>query len=50
MTSPISTQGWDKPLNEEQIAWLQEQFEIAKQRIENVWGGQPQPWKQNRRD
>ena len=50
MTSPISTQGWDKPLNEEQIAWLQEQFELAKQRIENVWGGQPQPWRQTRRD
>jgi hypothetical protein len=36
-----------EPLNAEQIAWLQEQFEIARQKIESVWGGQPQPWKLN---
>jgi len=41
---------WNEPLDAEQIAWLQEQFELAKQKIESVWGGQPQPWKQNRRE
>lgn len=41
---------WQEPLDAEQIAWLQEQFELARERIEGVWGGQPQPWKLNRRE
>ena len=36
---------WNEPLDAEQIAWLQEQFELARQRIE---GEQEKPWKQNR--
>jgi hypothetical protein len=41
---------WQKPLGDEQIAWLIVQFDLARKKIESVWGGQPQPWKQNRRE
>jgi hypothetical protein len=41
---------WQQPLNDEQIKWLQEQFEIARIRIEKNWGGGLPPWVQNRRD
>lgn len=28
--------GWNEPLDPDQIAWLQEQFELARQKIEGV--------------
>lgn len=41
---------WSKPLSEEKIAWLVEQFAIAKDRIDRLWGPfQPKPWQANRR-
>jgi hypothetical protein len=38
---------WQQPLSEEQIAWLQEQFEIARRKIEETWGARDRPWKRN---
>lgn len=38
---------WNDPLGPEEIALLQEQFELARQRIE---GEQEKPWKQNRHE
>jgi hypothetical protein len=39
---------WQKPLNEDQITWLVEQFDIAKRRIELFWGPTVKPWTENR--
>lgn len=36
---------WQKPLSEEKIAWLVEQFAIAKLKIEEVWGPHYRPWR-----
>jgi hypothetical protein len=35
---------WQKPLDEAKIAWLQEQFALAKVKIEAVWGVHTPPW------
>lgn len=36
---------WQKPLDDAKIAWLVEQFAIAKAKIENVWGPRYKPWR-----
>lgn len=36
---------WQKPLNEDQIAWLVEQFAIAKLKVETIWGTETRPWR-----
>lgn len=41
---------WQKPLSEEKIAWLIEQFELARKRIEDVWPTYVPPWRRNRID
>jgi hypothetical protein len=35
---------WQQPLSEEKIAMLQEQFELARIRIEAIWGSPGRPW------
>ena len=41
---------WQRPLSEEQIAMLQEQFAKAQKKIESFWGNPLKPWAGNRRD
>lgn len=41
---------WQKPLSEEKIALLQEQFERARIRIEAMWGAPGRPWRAVRAD
>lgn len=36
---------WQQPLSEEKIAWLQEQFEKYRIKIEAMWGSPGKPWR-----
>lgn len=41
---------WQQPLSGEKIDWLVEQFALAKERIDRIWGPRsPSPWQANRR-
>lgn len=41
---------WQKPLSEEKIAMLVDQFAKAKARIEEIWGHRRRPWISYRQD
>lgn len=39
---------WQQPLTAEKIAWLQEQFEKYRIKIEAMWGSPGKPWREVR--
>lgn len=45
---PEEPREWQKPLTEEKILALTEQFSAAKARIEAMWGVAWKPWANNR--